>query len=103
MSFAAQVPQITEEGRKQLGKILKAYRLSNNWSIEQLLDIIEQRTGYKFSKSTISAWERGNSEPTYNNMSILAHAGYLPFTTDQLFTIACGLWKPELPSVWQNN
>ncbi|MFP4336989.1 MAG: helix-turn-helix domain-containing protein [Halothece sp.] len=86
----------TEKGKKTLGLLLKYFREQQGWSLDELAEQIEVKTGYKLSKSTISQLERGNNEPKWNTLAILAATGYLvnpssgqPLKTAELFEIAC--------------
>jgi len=42
--------------------VLKALRIKNNFTQQQLADLL------KVKKTTVSEWERGNSIPRYNTL-----------------------------------
>jgi len=86
----------TEKGKKSLGRVLKHFREANGWSIDRLIAEIDDATGYSMSKSAISELERGNTDPKWNTLAIIAGTGYIkdpvtgnPLTTSDLFKIAC--------------
>jgi transcriptional regulator with XRE-family HTH domain len=84
----ATVPLITKNGLDALGKVLKHYRTVHNFSMDKLVAYINEKTGCFISKAAISDLERGNTEPKWDTLAILAASGYLPYTVDQLFAIA---------------
>lgn len=84
----ATVPLITKNGLQNLGKVLKHYREQENWSMDKLTAYIKQKTGCFISKAAISDLERGNTEPKWDTLAILASSGYIPFTVQELFAIA---------------
>lgn len=96
MIMFTSVPLLTRKGRDNLGKVLKYYRLKQNWSMDQLVEKIKTTTQYSVSKAAISDLERGNTEPRWDTLAILAASGYLPYTVDQLFAIASEQINPDL-------
>lgn len=82
------VPLITKRGLETLGKVLKKHREDNNLSMDKLVAEINVKTGCFISKAAISDLERGNTEPKWDTLAILAASGYVPYTVDQLFAIA---------------
>jgi len=91
----------SEKGKKTLGHVLKRFREINGWSMDDLVEQIRQETGQSLSKSSISELERGNTEPKWNTLAILAATGYMknPVTgrrlkTNELFEIACETFEP---------
>ncbi len=101
MSFET-VCLITDKGRKCLGQVLKHFRAARGWSMDDLFMEINRVTGCTVSKATISELERGNTEPKWNTLAILAATGYMthpatgkPLTTTDLFAIACETLAPS--------
>lgn len=93
---------ITDKGRKSLGQVLKHFRTAKRWSMDDLLIEINRVTGFTVSRATISELERGNNEPKWNTLAILAATGYMihsatgkPLTTTELFAIACETLDPS--------
>lgn len=93
---AATILLTTEQGRKNLGSLLKYFRERKKWSLDDIYAEILAKTGHSISKSALSALERGNSEPRWNTLSILSASGIYfnpqtgkPFTTSEFFEIAC--------------
>jgi transcriptional regulator with XRE-family HTH domain len=82
------IPQVTKEGRLKLGSVLKRYREEQGWTIDELVQFVDTRTGMKISKSAISNLERGNTVPNWDTLSILACSGYLPYSANELMDIA---------------
>jgi transcriptional regulator with XRE-family HTH domain len=93
--LSRKVNTITEKGKKSLGTTLKYFREQKDWSMEDLITEVSNATGYKVSKSTISQLERGNADPKWNTLAVLAAAEFItdkkgtPLTTNELFAIAC--------------
>lgn len=88
-------PVLTEQGRKNLGKVIKYWRVKKNYSMDQLADHIHQITNYKIAKGTISNMERGLNNPDFNTLSCISHAGFLPYNTYQLFDFASEVSRPK--------
>lgn len=93
---------ITDKGRKYLGQVLKHFRTSRSWSMDDLLSEINRVTGFTVSRATISELERGNNDPKWNTLAILAATGYMihpatgkPLSTTDLFAIACETLDPS--------
>lgn len=93
---------ITEKGRKSLGQVLKHFREAKGWSMDDLFSEIHRVTGFTVSRSAISEIERGNTEPKWNTLAILAATGYMKnpatgkaLTTTDLFAIACETLDPS--------
>lgn len=93
---------ITDKGRKSLGQVLKYFRTGKGWSMDDLLLEINKKTGFTVSRATISELERGNNEPKWNTLAILAATGYAihpatgkPLSTTDLFAIACEVIDPS--------
>jgi transcriptional regulator with XRE-family HTH domain len=93
---------ITDKGRKYLGQVLKHFRTARRWSMDDLLVEINRVTGFTVSRATISELERGNNEPKWNTLAILAATGYMihpatgkPLSTTDLFAIACETLDPS--------
>ena len=82
------VYKITEPGRKRLGEILRQARADANWSIDQLLEFITEKTGTRPAKSTISHLERGHNSPEWNTLSVIHSSGLVPYTVQEMFEIA---------------
>jgi transcriptional regulator with XRE-family HTH domain len=89
------VPQITREGRERLGKVLLYHRLKKNWSMDDLVNYIEEKTNYKIAKSTISALERGNQNPSFDTLAVICYSGAVPYSPYQLFDFASGQSIPR--------
>ena len=97
------VPLLTRKGRENLGKILKYYRLKNNWSMDQLVEVIKAETQHPVSKAAISDLERGNTDPKWDTLAILASVGYLPYSVNQMFAIASEQINPDIEDNLANN
>lgn len=85
---------ITDQGKKSLGRLLRESRIELGLSLDELVEYIRDHTGQTLSKSSLSELERGNVDPKWNTLSTLAASGYLlngdkPYTTTELFEIAC--------------
>ena len=98
---------ITEQGCRNLGQIIRQFRESPKpnsplgWSLDEFVAEIQRETGFLLSKSTLSKLERGHSEPKWDTLAILAATGFIlnsrtqqPFTTAELFAIACEQLDP---------
>lgn len=93
---------ITNQGKSRLGGILKKSRESNGWSLDDLIRIVEERTGHKLAKSTISSLERGNVSPRWDTLAILSASKYVSvngkvLSPPQMIDIACGGSASESP------
>lgn len=93
---------ITNQGKSRLGGILKKSRESNDWSLDDLIRIVEERTGHKLAKSTISSLERGNVSPRWDTLAILSASKYvfvngIALSPHQMIDIACGESASESP------
>lgn len=96
LTMSSAVCLITERGKKTLGSLLKYFRDEKGWSLDELINEIEEKTGHRLSKSTISQLERGHSDPRWDTLAILSATGYLKnprsgevFKPAELFEIAC--------------
>jgi transcriptional regulator with XRE-family HTH domain len=93
--LSRKVNTITENGKKALGTVLKYFREKKGWSMDDLIIEVNKVTGYKVSKSTISQLERGNADPKWNTLAVLAAAEFITdkeghfLNTNDLFAIAC--------------
>ena len=54
-------------------KNLKALRKSRNLSLQELATRLNKNYNVKFSKTSIDRWERGESSPSMDHASALAH------------------------------
>lgn len=92
--MAINIPLLTPNGLKRLGKLLETSRLTRDWSLDRLVVEVHNRTGQMVTKSAISNLERGNVEPKWNTLALLSTAGYItkssgePYSTSELFAIA---------------
>ena len=82
------VPVINKKGREKLGKVLKFHREALGLSMDKFVAEIEKTTGRSVSKAAISDLERGNTEPKWDTLAILAASGFFPYTVEELFAIA---------------
>lgn len=77
--------------------------------MEDLILQVNRVTGYKVSKSTISQLERGNADPKWNTLAVLAAAEFIKdkkgnfLTTNDLFAIACEEINPYINLISENN
>lgn len=92
----------TPRGRKALGYLLKRGRESRSWTIDDLVYVIRENTGYNLSKSTVSQIERGNCNPNWETIALLADVGYIkhPLTGNllnalDLFMVTCERLSPS--------
>lgn len=88
--------KITEPGRKRLGDILKQARSDADWSMDQLLEFITEKTGTRPAKSTISHLERGHNDPHWNTLSVIHSSGLVPYTVQEMFEIAAEIPTDEV-------
>lgn len=99
--FAAMAALVTDNGKRILGSYLKRCRELRGWSLDQLIKRVEEVTGHRLGKSTISSLERGHTQPTWDTLSLLADVGYArlpnghPLSVYQMFDIACELLSPD--------
>ncbi len=115
--FILDVP--TDAGRKALGKVLKAARLSQDWSIDDLVAILctqvvyRSETGdlvnYHVSKGTISGLENGQRSPRPLLLEAIAAVGYVqhpvtqrPYTIEELKAISYEQFDPKTGN-WINS
>ena len=97
---------ITESGRRTLGLFIRDFRQSpkegypDGWSLREMSSQIKQLTGFTITESTLSAIERGNNNPQWNTLAVLAATGFLkkplgdPYNTADLFRICCDQLNP---------
>lgn len=72
--------QVTEEGWRALGELLKQSREDMKWSMEELVRRIKEANPdgpRNVSPSTISGLERGHGEPKITTLASLANTGYI--------------------------
>jgi len=64
----------------QFGRIIKQYRESYGWTLEQLVTQIKKQPGYedRYSKATVSKWESSNIRPPAEVVEILADIFSIP-------------------------
>lgn len=100
MQTTTTIPLLTEQGKKNLGELLKYCRIRKKWSLDEMRQEIELLTGHPVSKSALSFLERGLTDPKWNTLSILASSGiYInpqtgrAFTPTELFEVACEMIK----------
>jgi transcriptional regulator with XRE-family HTH domain len=68
---------ITEQGRKALGRALLNYRTEQGLSLDKAVEIINARSGHRFSKSTIGDIENGATKQiSLNTLLGLSQSGY---------------------------
>jgi transcriptional regulator with XRE-family HTH domain len=86
---------ITKPGCRNLGALLEKGRRARGWSLDTLVDFIQNTTGETLSKAALSTLERGTVEPKFNTLAIIAAAGYvvnpegIPYSLQDLWLIAC--------------
>jgi transcriptional regulator with XRE-family HTH domain len=86
---------ITKLGCTNLGILLEKARRARGWSLDTLVDFIQQSTGETLSKTALSTLERGTVEPKFNTLAIIAAAGYvvnsegISYSLQDLWLIAC--------------
>lgn len=86
---------ITKPGCRNLGTLLEKGRRARGWSLDTLVDFIQNSTGETLSKAALSTLERGTVEPKFNTLAIIAAAGYvvnsegIPYSLQDLWLIAC--------------
>lgn len=62
-----------EKDMETFEKNLKALRKSRNLSLQELATRLNKNYNVKFSKTSIDRWERGESSPSMDHASALAH------------------------------
>ena len=77
------VPLITENGIKELGKLIKYWRNFHGWSMDRLCEEAAKRH-LEVSKSSISNIERGNGEPKYNTLAKLISINFIGIPGDDI-------------------
>ena len=86
---------VTQEGLINLGKMLKHYRAKAKLSLRDVSKLCEINAGHSLAASTVSCLERGATMPTPQTLSVLVRCGYIPYTVEQLVSIAAGDKSPE--------
>lgn len=115
--FILDVP--TDAGRKTLGKVLKAARLSRDWSIDDLVTILCTQVVYRsesgnlvsyhVSKGTISGLENGQRSPRPLLLEAIAAVGYVqhpltrcPYKVEELKAISYEQFDPKIGNCINN-
>ena len=62
-----------EKNMETFEKNLRALRKSRNLSLQELATRLNKNYNVKFSKTSIDRWERGESSPSMDHASALAH------------------------------
>lgn len=83
-----QPTKFTDNGKIHLGKILKQARESEKLSMDALIEYLENKTGERLAKSTISHLERGHSAPQWDTLSVISASDLVPYTVHEMLEIA---------------